>query len=233
MVWRGLGRRSLSLVLPQRRSRRSRSFRSRRPNRARVAHQRKVPVLPLSRKRRLPARRSLQGKLVSTRKRKPLRPWLRRRQSRATPNLRPSRSSPRAKRRAPRRSPASPRRALRLASQAGAPTVSATTTAPPLSLPESAFGPVDGFVATRSATGIKTDTPIVEIPQSISVITADRMEQLRLRLAGGRSCHIREPQFERCKILGQEVALVSGLAIKNIRRAETGPCRIARIVNEV
>jgi len=47
-----------------------------------------------------------------------------------------------------------------------------------LNLPESAFGPVDGFVATRSATGIKTDTPIVEIPQSISVITADRMEQL-------------------------------------------------------
>ena len=54
----------------------------------------------------------------------------------------------------------------------------ATATGPPLSLPESAFGPVEGFVATRSATGIKTDTPIVEIPQSISVITADRMEQL-------------------------------------------------------
>lgn len=43
---------------------------------------------------------------------------------------------------------------------------------------ESAYGPVDGIVATRSATGTKTDTPIIEIPQSISVISADRIEQL-------------------------------------------------------
>lgn len=43
---------------------------------------------------------------------------------------------------------------------------------------ESAWGPVDGFVATRSASGMKTDTPIIEIPQSVSVITADRIEQL-------------------------------------------------------
>ena len=43
---------------------------------------------------------------------------------------------------------------------------------------ETAWGPVDGFVATRSASGIKTDTPILEIPQSVSVITADRIEQL-------------------------------------------------------
>ncbi|MFD0987385.1 TonB-dependent siderophore receptor [Methyloligella solikamskensis] len=42
---------------------------------------------------------------------------------------------------------------------------------------ESAWGPVDGMVATRSATGIKTDTPIVEIPQSISVITAEQIEE--------------------------------------------------------
>jgi outer membrane receptor protein involved in Fe transport len=54
-----------------------------------------------------------------------------------------------------------------------------TVSAPPLNLPESAWGPVQGFVATRSGTGTKTDTPIVEIPQSITVITPDRMEQLR------------------------------------------------------
>jgi len=36
-------------------------------------------------------------------------------------------------------------------------------------------GPVDGYVATRTQTGTKTDTPILQIPQSISVITADRM----------------------------------------------------------
>ncbi|KQZ78845.1 TonB-dependent siderophore receptor [Pseudomonas sp. Root562] len=41
---------------------------------------------------------------------------------------------------------------------------------------ESAYGPVDGFVATRSATGTKTDTPILEIPQTINVVTADQVE---------------------------------------------------------
>jgi len=41
--------------------------------------------------------------------------------------------------------------------------------------PEQANGPVDGYVATRSASATKTDTPITEIPQSISVITADRI----------------------------------------------------------
>ena len=40
---------------------------------------------------------------------------------------------------------------------------------------ESAYGPVDGYVATRSATGTKTDTPILEIPQAINVVTADQV----------------------------------------------------------
>lgn len=41
---------------------------------------------------------------------------------------------------------------------------------------ESAFGPVDGYVANRGATATKTDTPIIQTPQSISVVTRDRME---------------------------------------------------------
>ncbi|MET2529912.1 TonB-dependent siderophore receptor [Ralstonia pseudosolanacearum] len=41
---------------------------------------------------------------------------------------------------------------------------------------ESANGPVHGYVARRSATGTKTDAPIEEIPQSISVVTRDRFE---------------------------------------------------------
>lgn len=41
---------------------------------------------------------------------------------------------------------------------------------------ESALGPVDGYVARRSATGTKTDTPLIETPQSISVVTRDNME---------------------------------------------------------
>jgi iron complex outermembrane receptor protein len=44
---------------------------------------------------------------------------------------------------------------------------------------ESAAGPVTGYVARRSATGTKTDTPILETPQSISVIGADQIETLR------------------------------------------------------
>ncbi|MDD1016403.1 TonB-dependent siderophore receptor [Pseudomonas rubra] len=41
---------------------------------------------------------------------------------------------------------------------------------------ESAYGPVDGYVATRSATGTKTDTPLLEIPQAVNVITAAQVE---------------------------------------------------------
>ncbi len=41
----------------------------------------------------------------------------------------------------------------------------------------SADGPVQGYVAKRTTVGSKTDTPINEIPQSISVITRDEMDQ--------------------------------------------------------
>ena len=41
---------------------------------------------------------------------------------------------------------------------------------------ESAMGPVQGYVARRSATGTKTDTPLLEVPQSISVIGREEME---------------------------------------------------------
>ncbi|WP_312935710.1 TonB-dependent receptor plug domain-containing protein, partial [Stutzerimonas nitrititolerans] len=36
-------------------------------------------------------------------------------------------------------------------------------------------GSVDGYVARRSVSATKTDTPIIETPQSISVITRDRI----------------------------------------------------------
>ena len=41
---------------------------------------------------------------------------------------------------------------------------------------ESAYGPVDGYVATRSATATKTDTPILEVPQTINVVTAHQVD---------------------------------------------------------
>jgi iron complex outermembrane receptor protein len=40
---------------------------------------------------------------------------------------------------------------------------------------ETALGPVKGIVATRSATGSKTDTPIVEVPRTVNVITRDQI----------------------------------------------------------
>ena len=40
----------------------------------------------------------------------------------------------------------------------------------------SATGPVDGFVAKRSAVGTKTSTPIEEIPQAVSVVGREQMD---------------------------------------------------------
>lgn len=41
---------------------------------------------------------------------------------------------------------------------------------------ETAWGPVDGYVATRSAAGTKTDTPLIETPRSVSVVTRQEMD---------------------------------------------------------
>lgn len=40
----------------------------------------------------------------------------------------------------------------------------------------SAWSPVEGYVAKRSATGTKTDTPLIETPRSISVIGAEEID---------------------------------------------------------
>ncbi|WP_241031068.1 TonB-dependent siderophore receptor [Paraburkholderia sp. Ac-20347] len=42
---------------------------------------------------------------------------------------------------------------------------------------DNAYGPTDGLVAKWSSTATKTGTPIVETPQSISVVTRDQMNQ--------------------------------------------------------
>ncbi|MBA4788151.1 MAG: TonB-dependent siderophore receptor [Rhizobiales bacterium] len=41
---------------------------------------------------------------------------------------------------------------------------------------ESPTGPVQGYVARQTLTGTKTDTPLIEVPQSISVVTRDQMD---------------------------------------------------------
>jgi iron complex outermembrane receptor protein len=42
--------------------------------------------------------------------------------------------------------------------------------------PESAWGPVQGYLAKRTAAGTKTDTALVEVPRSISVATREQMD---------------------------------------------------------
>ncbi|MBI3310730.1 MAG: TonB-dependent siderophore receptor, partial [Serratia liquefaciens] len=41
---------------------------------------------------------------------------------------------------------------------------------------ESAWGPVGTYVAKHSATGTKTDTPLIKTPQSVSVVTREEMD---------------------------------------------------------
>src|SRR5262249_52326895 len=39
----------------------------------------------------------------------------------------------------------------------------------------SLWGPVQGYVATDSLTGTKTNTPLIETPQSVSIVTRDQI----------------------------------------------------------
>jgi len=50
------------------------------------------------------------------------------------------------------------------------------TTVEAASINESAWGPVEGYVAQRTAAGTKTDTALVEVPRSISVATREQMK---------------------------------------------------------
>lgn len=69
------------------------------------------------------------------------------------------------------------RRAARARQQQAAPvTPSAATNAPDTGRRETATSPAQGYVAKRSASGTKTDTPLIETPQSISVVTRDQMD---------------------------------------------------------
>ncbi|WP_083519710.1 TonB-dependent siderophore receptor [Bradyrhizobium jicamae] len=63
--------------------------------------------------------------------------------------------------------------ASRRAAQRGQTTADAAATAGARA--ETGTGPVRGYLANQSGTGTKTDTPLREIPQSITVVTADRV----------------------------------------------------------
>lgn len=73
---------------------------------------------------------------------------------------------------------------------------------------ETATGPVQGYVANRSATGTKTDTPVLETPQSITVIGAEQIETLKAQSLTDAIAYsvgaARAPYIER---VGDEVML--------------------------
>jgi len=82
----------------------------------------------------------------------------------------PSRPPAARSRPAPKRQSASASRRAAQRAQT-APDATAATSA----RAETATGPVRGYLANQSGTGTKTDTPLRETPQSITVVTADRV----------------------------------------------------------
>jgi iron complex outermembrane receptor protein len=87
--------------------------------------------------------------------------------------------APQARRSAPRaaRADRSSRSAIRSGRvvERNAATAPAASSTPVAQRSETAWGPVPGYVASRSAAATKTDTPIMETPQSISVVTRQQM----------------------------------------------------------
>nr|WP_129953133.1 ferrichrome porin FhuA [Rahnella sp. RFA10(1/100)] len=55
-------------------------------------------------------------------------------------------------------------------------TINVTSQATAEAAPESAWGPAATIAAKHSATGTKTDTPLVKTPQSVSVVTREEMD---------------------------------------------------------
>jgi iron complex outermembrane recepter protein len=91
-------------------------------------------------------------------------------------NTAPSRTQPVV---VPNRNPSAPSRTQRTAGPTRAPRAAPAQSGPSQgaqSKPETGTGPVKGYVATRSDTAMKTDTPIIETPQSIEVVPKDQFE---------------------------------------------------------
>jgi iron complex outermembrane receptor protein len=83
-----------------------------------------------------------------------------------------------------KRQKATPARSRGTASRTRSTTVRAAPSAPTAPAPgggntsrqETAWGPVQGYVATRSGTATKTDTPLIETPAAVSVVTQDQIK---------------------------------------------------------
>jgi iron complex outermembrane recepter protein len=107
--------------------------------------------------------------------------------------------------------------------QQAAPTQSASSNG---ATGERANGPVRGFVATRSGTATKTDTPLIETPQSVSVVTTDQVRNQgavsigeALRYTAGVSGDVNggsDTRFGALQIRGFDTTM-SGLYVDGLR----------------
>ena len=77
--------------------------------------------------------------------------------------------------RPPQRSQSAGTAGRRRAARATNPPAATPAAVPAASARESATGPVQGYLATVSGTGTKTDTPLNQTAQSISVVSAERV----------------------------------------------------------
>lgn len=90
---------------------------------------------------------------------------------------------------------------------------------------ERADGPVKGFVATRTKAGAKTDTPLLEVPQSVSVIGRKQIEATGARTLGEATRYtagVRElftgadPRYDQYQIRGFD-ASTTGLYLDGLQ----------------
>lgn len=83
---------------------------------------------------------------------------------------------------------------------------------------EAAVAPVDGYVAERSTTGTKTGTPLIETPQSVSVVSSEQLEDQAVSDLGEA---LRYTPGVRGEIFGFEPRLTF-LRIRGFDATETG-----------
>lgn len=84
---------------------------------------------------------------------------------------------------------------------------------------ETATGPVDGIVATRTATGIKTDTPLLEVPRTVNVVTKDQIEQQNAQTIGQALRYTPGIMLE--KYTASELSMCSSFAVSKRQSIST------------
>ncbi|MCR9072736.1 MAG: TonB-dependent siderophore receptor [Alphaproteobacteria bacterium] len=95
---------------------------------------------------------------------------------------------------------------------------------------QTATGPIDGYVATRSGSVSKTDTPIIETPRAVSVVTADAISDRKtisvedsLRYVPGVQVngYGNDPRFDQIKVRGFTVTSTADFR-DGLRQTNTG-----------